>query len=84
MFFLYEAVSILLLVRQQLQRINQIPAEATRYCMRSEDLCLVNTFACLHHQEPVLVASNHIFLHKSRTTSLCVFHPRDPPNVVCQ
>ena len=49
----YEAVSILLLVRQQLQRIDQISAEALRYCMRSEDLGLINTFACLHHQEPV-------------------------------
>ena len=50
---LYEAVSILLLVRQQLQRINQISTKALRYCMRSEDLGLVNTFACLHRQEPV-------------------------------
>ena len=47
---LYEAVSIFLLVRQQLQRITQIPAETLRYCMRCEDLGLVNTSACLHHQ----------------------------------
>ena len=50
---LYEAVSIFLLVRQQLQRINRIPALALGHCMRSEDLGLVNTFACVHHQEPV-------------------------------
>ena len=28
--------------------LNQISAKALRYCMRSEDLGLVNTFACLH------------------------------------
>ena len=49
---LYEAVSIFLLLRQQLQRINQMPTKASRYCMRFEDLGLVNTFACLHHHEP--------------------------------
>ena len=50
---LYEAVSILLLVRQQLQRIDQMSAQALRYCMRFQDLGLINTFACLYHQEPV-------------------------------
>ena len=50
---LYEAVSIFLLVHHQFQRINQVPAEALRYCMRFGDLGLVDTFACLHHQEPV-------------------------------
>ena len=51
--FLFEAVSIFLLVRQQLQHINQIPADALRYCMRFEDLGLINNFTCLYNQEPV-------------------------------
>ena len=35
---LYEAVSILLLVREQLQRIDQSLAWTLKYCMRFEDL----------------------------------------------
>ena len=65
---LYEAVSIFLLVRQQLQRINQMSAKALRYCMRPEDLGPVNTFACLHHQEPVWLFPIIFFLHRSHTT----------------
>ena len=41
---LYEAISILL---------DQISAKALRYCMRSEDLGLINTFTCLDDQKPV-------------------------------
>ena len=44
---LYEAVSFFLLVRQQLQLINQISAQALRYCMRFEDLGLIDTLTCL-------------------------------------
>ena len=68
---LYEAVSILLLVRQQLQRIDQIPTSALRYCMRFEDLGQVNTFACLHHQEPVWFPPS-IFFSTDRTLPMCV------------
>ena len=50
---LYEAVPIFLLVCQQLQRIDKNSAKALRYCMRSEDLGLVDTFTCLYDQEPV-------------------------------
>ena len=50
---LYEAVSILLLLRQQLQRIDQICAQALRYCMCFEDLGLIDTFTCLYDQKPV-------------------------------
>ena len=38
----YEAVSIFLLVRQQLQRSNQMSAQSLRYCVRFEDLGLVS------------------------------------------
>ena len=50
---LYEAVSIFLLVRQQLQRIYQISAQALRYCRRFEDLGLIDIFTCLYNQKPV-------------------------------
>ena len=67
---LYEAVSIFLLVRQQLQRINQISAQGLRYCMRFEDLGLVNTFTCLYDQEPVWLLPIVLFLlHRSCTTN---------------
>ena len=65
--------AIFLLVRQQ--RIDQIPAEALRYCMRSEELGLVDTFASLHHQEPV-------WLHPIFSPICMLLLPRDPPNVV--
>ena len=39
--------------------------------MRFEDLGLIGTFACLHHQQPVWRPPNHIYLHKSHTTSWC-------------
>ena len=50
---LYEAVPIFLLVCQQLQRIDKICAQALRYCTRSEDLGLIDTFTCLYDQKPV-------------------------------
>ena len=71
-----------LLVRQQLQRINQMSAKALRYCMRSEDPGLINTFPCLHHQEPVWLLPIVVFLRRSRTTNLNAVSPRDPPNAV--
>ena len=74
---LYEAVSIFLLVRQQLQRINQMSAKALRYCMRPEDLGLVNTFACLHHQEPVWLFPI-IFFSTDRTPPFRDFHSHSP------
>ena len=73
-----------LLVLQQLQRINQLPAKALRYCMCPEDLGLINTFTCLQHQEPVLVASSRTFLHTSRANCDAISSPEDPPNVVFQ
>ena len=58
---LFQVASIVLLVRQQLQRVVQISAQALRYCMRFEDLGMVNTLTCLHHQEPVWCHSNIFF-----------------------
>ena len=81
---LYEAVSIFFLVRHQLQSINQISAKALRYCMRSEDLGLINTFTCLHHQKPVWLPPV-VFLSTDRAPPFVTpFSPRDPPNVVFQ
>ena len=72
---LYEAVFIFLLVRQQLQRINQISTKALAHCMPSEDLGLTDTFACLHHQEPVwcppIIFSPQIAHHQF----VCFFSP---------
>ena len=50
--FGYDAVSIFFLVRQQLQRIDQISTQALRYCKRFEDLGLIDTFTCLCDQKP--------------------------------
>ena len=50
---LQETVSIFLLIRKQLQRIDQFFAQALRYRMRVEDLRLLNTFPFLHDQKPV-------------------------------
>ena len=69
-------VSILLLIRQQLQCINQIPAEALRYCMRSEDLGLVNTLACLHHQEPVWLLPTIFAPQIAHNQFVCFFTQR--------
>ena len=52
---LCEAISIFLLVRQQLQRINQISAKALRCCTCTEDLGLIGTFTCLYHQEACMM-----------------------------
>ena len=40
-----------------------LPAHFTRVLRASEDLGLINTFACLHHQEPVAV-------HMAKTVGL--------------
>ena len=80
---LYEAVSMFLLVRQQLQRINQIAAKALRYCIRFEDLGLIYTFTCLYNQEPVWLLPI-LFFSTNCAPPLHMFSPRDPPNVVFQ
>ena len=50
--------------------------------MRSEDLGLVHTFACLHHQKPVWLLPV-VFFSTDRAPPVCMFsHTRDPPNVV--
>ena len=64
----FEAVSIFLLVRQQLQRTDQICAQALRYRMRFEDLGLLNTVPCLYDQKPVRLLPIIIFLHRSRNS----------------
>ena len=78
---LCEAVFIFLLVRQQFQRMDQISAQALRYCMSFEDLGLIDTFTCLYDQKPVWLLSI-VFLHTSRTTN--ALFPRDPPDAVFQ
>ena len=81
---LYEAVSIFLLVRQQLQRINQIPAEALRYCMRIEDFGLVDTSTCLYDlKQPVWLLPVVLF-STNRAPPIIMLSSRDPPNVVFQ
>ena len=40
-----------------------------RYCMRSEDLGLINTLSCFAPPRACLVPSSHAFLHKSRITN---------------
>ena len=74
---LHEAVSIFLLVRQQLQRIGQFFAQALRYRMRFEDLGLINTFTCLQPRA-CLVASSPTFFHKSRTTNCYALFTQRP------
>ena len=81
---LYEAVSIFLLVRQQRQGINQISTKALRYCMRFVDLGLVNTFACLHNQEPVWLLPVIFFSTDCAPPIVAPFSSRNPPNVVFQ
>ena len=75
---LYEAVSIFLPVRQQLQRIDQMSAQNVRYCMCFEDLGLIDTFTCFVRPKACLVASNLISLHISRTTNCCALFRQRP------
>ena len=49
---LHWAFSIFLLVRQQLERIDQVFTQTLRYRMRFEDFCLAGTDSCLYHQQP--------------------------------
>ena len=80
---LYETVSIFLLVRQQLQRIDQICAQALRYCMCSEDLGLIDIITCLHDQEPVRKLPIVPF-STDHAPPLRGFSPRDPQDAVFQ
>ena len=82
-FNLQEAISIFLLIRQQFQRIDQICAEALRYCMRFEDLGLLNIVTCLYDQKPVRLLPVALF-STNCAPPFCGFSPRDPPNVVFQ
>ena len=50
---LNRTVTISLLVRQQLERIDQVFTQTLRYRVRFEDLCLSGTDSCLYHQQPV-------------------------------
>ena len=78
-----QTVSILLLVRQQFQLIDQICAQALRYRMRFEDLCLLKTFSCLYNHEPVRLLPM-VLLSTNCAPPICISSPRDPPNVVSQ
>ena len=72
---LNEAVSIFLLVRQQLQRVNQISAKTLRYCTCFEDLGLF-------FLSPVCTTKSLFGCFQSNF--LTNGAPRDPPNVVFQ
>ena len=48
---------------------------ALKYCMRSEELGLVNTFACLHHLEPVWLLPVVLF-STDPTPPICVLFPQ--------
>ena len=75
---LCEAVSIFFLVCQQLQRIDQICAQALRYGMRFEDLGLVDTFTCLYGQKPVCLLPI-VFLSTDRAPPIVApFSPLRP------
>ena len=74
---LCRTVSILLLVGPQFERIDQVFTQTLWYRVHSEDLSLVDTFACLHHQQPVWRPSI-IFFHGSHTTNWCAFSPLRP------
>ena len=50
--------------------------------MRSEDLGLINTFTCLHHQEPVWWLPVELFSTDRAPPIVTPFSPRDPPDVV--
>ena len=52
--------------------------------MRFEDLGLVNTFAFLHHQEPVWLLPVVCFSTDCAPPSVTPFSPGNPPNVVYQ
>ena len=79
---LYEAVSIFLSVRQQLQRIDQISAQALRYCMRVGDLGPIDTFTCVYNQEPVWLLP--VEFTNCAPPIVAPFSARDSPNVVFQ
>ena len=68
---LQEAVSIFLLIRQQLQRIDQICAKALRYCMCFEYLSMINIISCLCDQKPVRLLPI-VFLSTYRTPPSCM------------
>ena len=62
----------------------KFPQKALRYCMRFVDLGLVNTFACLHHQEPVWLLPITFFSTDCAPPIVSPFSSRNPPNVVFQ
>ena len=76
---LYEAESIFLLTCQQLQRFDQICAHALRYCMRLEDLGLIDTFTCLHTTKKPVWLLPILFLSTDRAPPIVApFSPRRP------
>ena len=76
-----QTVSIFLLIRQQLQRIDQVCAQALHYRMRFEDLRLLNTTTGLYDQKPIRLLPIVLF-STNCAPLLRGFSPRDPPNVV--
>ena len=69
---LHRAVTILLLVRQQIKCIDQIFTQDLRY-----DLGLTGTFALFAPPAACLAPSNHTFLHRPHTTSWCASFPAE-------
>ena len=53
-------------------------SQALRHCMRLKDLGLVNTFACVHHQEPVRWLPV-VFFSTDRTPPTCMLFLQRPP-----
>ena len=77
----YEAVSIFLLV---LQPIDQICAQALRYCMCFEDHGLIDTLTYLYDQKPVWLLPI-VFLSTTRAPPIdAPFSPGYPPDLVFQ
>ena len=70
-----ETVSILLLIRQQLQRIDQNFVQELRHRMRFEDLRLLKTVTCLQDQKLVRLPPVILF-STNCTTTLWFFRQR--------
>ena len=77
------AITIFLLVRQQLERIGQVFTQTLRSRMRFENLCLLKTFSSLQDQQPFRLPPV-ILLSTNCAPQLCGVSPRDPPNIVFQ
>ena len=82
-----DRVSIFLLIRQQLQRIESNSSQnpyGTACALKTLD-CSTLSPPCLHDQKPVSVASSFTFLSTNRAPPHCgMLSPRDPLNVLFQ